>query len=495
MSKLGHFLEFQSPFDYDYRFSIQSLRFSLALNSYEFPHVKRCAELSTRAEIAELVHAACNHDIEWMSRPSNNSVLEDLSRNLELCNLGILPERVSDLRVSADFDLLTMKQGWGFLSENARTELAAVASRRLRSGGLLAVSYPALPAQTGVLALHRLAMTHLGLTKPLRGEALEDVGRVRAAVGCALQFLDQNPAVNSLAWGERSNIEEGLGKLPDEPGQVSFADWSPRHFSDLNATMTSAGLEWLCRAAPIQSVDALDLSPRNREHLETLDDRISQEELRTFLTHPRVRADLWTKPGVVKGCRQELMGRLKFVLVRPAEEFSYTATGALGTIALSRAAYGSLLEKLSGQSGATLDALSAELSTPMERDEVIDCLAVLHGTGFIQVVNPNEDEISRSMKTSRALNQKLAATACTDSRMGVLGSPLTGSGVAMPWLHQVFLAALYSGEREPSGWARFARSVREKTRSPGQTRGAVQDEAERFRRLHLPIYRRLLIVD
>jgi hypothetical protein len=114
---------------------------------------------------------------------------------------------------------------------------------------------------------------------------------------------------------------------------------------------------------------------------------------------------------------------------------------------------------------------------------------------MVQVVNPSDAEIGRSIRTARALNHTVLAMSRTNDMVMHLGSALTGAAIEVHRLHRLFLLSREEGAKDPAAYARYAHSVLGQEPDHTGDMALVEREADAFEHRFLPIYRGLLMVD
>lgn len=497
MSFVGHFLQQRPALNYLRRSGPQSLRFAMGWSGLTGPAVQRVCELNVEPGITLLINAACNQNVAWVSNAPEGApspVVERLSRSLRLNNIrnfNYLVHTPGPLAATGEFDVITCRGVWGWLTAEAAGKLAAHLSASLSAAGIVHLDHPILPGQRGAAAVHRLLMALSVRATPSDRLAPADV---RRAARDALECLDVDPNLAGIAWGERDLLESLLEHWPAANGTVPPIEaWSPRYFGETAGLLRAAGLDWACPTAAVDAVDALHLSPRQAELARTIASPVARQELRDAMTHARLREDIWWRTPQTVRDREETLGPIPVVLAIPAETFAFEAHGRRGRLALSRQVYGELVAILAAHGPLPIAELARRLAGRMSFAEVCDAMAILESTEAIQVVNSSADDVQRSMATARALNAEVLQCACQGLEMTHLGSPLSGGGVPVPWLHQLFLAGRADGGKCPRDWSLFAADAIGKLSRPAVGSADMCAAAEAFETAYLPIYKQLAL--
>lgn len=492
VTRTGHFLETPALSSYDAVGSLQSMGFAMALAGHAPPKVARVLDLAPHAGLALLIDAASNQEIEWhaVSGPSPPEVAA-LARDVPLANL----------RISADpppgtapekFDVVSHLDGWSFLPRDDQRRTLAVAGASLHQGGALRLSFAALPGHAGTAILHRLVAANLAATGTWRDEAA-----LRAAVEATLRILDVNPAGAGQSWGERVALEHWLTTAQERSDRDDGLQWwRPLHFGDVADMMAATGLAWACPLSAADGIESLHLPQRQRTLLSAITEPDRREEVRNVLVNSRLRRDVWrrSQDGRPSG-GEAIADDYRFVQTAAAEGFRFETHCMLGRMALARACYEPLLARLRRLQPTTLAELAAEVAGRMRREELGEALAILLDQQLVAVAKSDPALVERSAGTALALNAAILQATCNGASLTHLASPVTGSGIAVAPLHQLFLAARLAGETTAAGWARFAEDIARRRPPLAAVFGNLLQEAETFGVIHWPIYRALRLAN
>lgn len=187
-----------------------------------------------------------------------------------------------------DCDFVAMHGVWTWVDDDARRDLLAFLTERLRPGGLLYVSYTARPGMDGVVAL-RGAMAAAGLLAgdrpaPQRLEWLRGwLARLRAA---APDFARDDPAL--AAYVEALPGMDAAGTLHD----LLAPDWRAEFHGAVRAAMATAGLDWVADADLPMNLPGAGLPP------DAADLAVEGgEALKDLLLRRTFRRDVYRRPG------------------------------------------------------------------------------------------------------------------------------------------------------------------------------------------------------
>ncbi len=379
-----------------------------------------------------------------------------------------------------NFDFIGLHGVWSWISEASRARLAEFFARRLADGGVVCLSYNTLPGWAPMLPVREVLHTHFRAGAAAAGEA-EALARIAEATGFMRTLMATRPGyavVNPL-------VAERVETLAREDAhylahEYFNPDWQPQAFSQVAATLDACGLRYAGSADYRDHADALHLNPAQRALLADLGDPTLRETVRDFATNRAMRRDYWIKGGPTLDAtqRQAALRERRVMLALPREAVRLTIRGALGDTALPARVYAPILDALADHRPATLGELEARLAEAGGArpglDDIVEAVMLLIGTGAL--LNVQDDAaIAAARPMAARLNTAICERACGHDDLHFLASPVTGSGVAMPRVAQLFLLARGRGLDAPAQWAALAGEA-----LPGEPADALLARARRF---------------
>jgi SAM-dependent methyltransferase len=220
---------------------------------------------------------------------------EGLAARGGLDNLRFVAHDFADLAPDAlpPLDFLAMHGVASWVGPAKRQALLRLASERLKPGGLMYVSYNALPGWAALEPLRRLMIEH---GARVGGSTLD---RARAGVELAQRLCDaksvyftSHPTAQSMLALMR---KAGLRYVAHE---YFHAHWQPMYFADLAREMAATGLAYVGQSPLSLNVRALALPPALKELAQSCgDDRLAIESLKDFALNEFFRYDVFAKGG------------------------------------------------------------------------------------------------------------------------------------------------------------------------------------------------------
>jgi len=233
------------------------------------------------------------------------------------------------------FDYIVSHGVYTWVNERTRQSWRRFIDRHLKPGGLVYVSYNALPGRAADLPLQRLVRA-LGRSMP--GNSQEQVA---AALGVVDSLTDMKaPALVSspFATGLREHRERlSLAYLAHE---FMGADWEPLCVTDVRADLADIGLKPAGSATLVQNYDGFVLGRAARESLAAIADADARELARDFLIDQFFRRDVFIRDGrrLDEDERRRRLLESTFFLSQPAAKVEYGISTSAGRLSFDNAA-------------------------------------------------------------------------------------------------------------------------------------------------------------
>ncbi|HEY1999353.1 class I SAM-dependent methyltransferase [Paraburkholderia sp.] len=413
-----------------------------------------------------------------------------------------------------EFDFIGMHGIWTWVSEENRKVIVDFLRRKLKTGGVVYLSYNTPPGWAAMMPLRDLMNLHFRqetLSGPDEAGAADTAAgetRVHARVKAALEFARQVFATQPGYALVNPMLADRLDALSREnPHYLAHEyfnrDWQPVSFAEVAGSFDAAGLHYAGPADYRDQIDEINLTAAQRVMLEGIADPGLRETARDFCVNRSLRRDYWIKGGSKEGVnnprvlsddeRQAALRAHRVILALPRAAVVLKVRGALGEMKLPETLYGPVLDVLADHRPATLGEIAARVQDRgIALMQVVDAATLLIGTGVL--LNAQDDA---QIDTARPLADRLNASICEqaryDDKVHFLVSPVSGSGVAMPRLAQLFLLARLHQLQQPAQWAAFAdtalRAAPQAAHVPSMD--DLIAKASRFAQIHLPVLRAL----
>ncbi len=282
------------------------------------------------------------------------------------------------------FDYIVAHGVYSWVDGAAQTALRRFVDRHLKPGGLVYVSYNAMPGWARDLPFQRL-VAELGRQQAgdgaARFAAAADIVRAMAAAGVPAL----TPSV-TLAEIEARPQDYPPAYLVHE---FMHAAWRPLYVTEMRAAMAGIGLAPVGSATLIENFDGLVLSDAARAILSGIADPEIGELVRDFFLDQRLRRDVFDRANrrldAEERARQLLAS--SYALARPAAAISYSMTTPAGEHAYDNPAARTIIAALAA-GPCPLDGLAA-------MPDLLDNLLTLCAAGDAMPVEPGSAPVER----------------------------------------------------------------------------------------------------
>lgn len=454
------------PFEYAYRSECAPahIQFAAFNRGVPFPTSRplRYLELGYGTGISLNIHAAASPGAYWGVdvNPAHAATAHELAE-ISGSSLNVLQASFTDLLERPDlpqFDVIVALGVWSWVSVANRQTILQLLRRNLVEGGIFCMNSIAMPGFSELAPFQRLMRLNLK-----RGGAAGTIVD-KFDSGLKLASALQDSGSEFFAPGSRAGRMLGRIRAVGRAGLVHEyleEHWKPALFAETAAVLDEAGLRFVASTALVDQFDELNFRPDARALLASIGDPWLRETARDFLRSGHVKGDLYVKrnePLPVGVPARPPLDR-GFILDLPAAlaKKQSVATWA-ARIDLGEPPFGSILDLL-GEAPYRPWCLS-EIAGKCRigEDEAIRATMVLVGEGLVHLTQPPAC-IEAAAAACHRLNGEILRRALTEDRIHALASAVTGGGVRVSRLEQLFLLALRQGATSPDEWARFAWSA------------------------------------
>lgn len=210
-----------------------------------------------------------------------------------------------------DFAVITMHCPWSGLLPDVQAVVTDFVRRKLKAGGVFAVSYHCQPGWAPMAPVRSL----------LARAALPGAGLIGSTPGTpdfAGSLLTTEPAY----FGAYPRVAEDLRSLRAQPGaallRTDLRHWQPVSFAGLADQLGAAKLTFACPIDYLDHVADLHLTGPQQALLAELADPVFAESVRDIMLNRSVRADYWVKGARPLSPLQQLEARRRPVMVLAA---------------------------------------------------------------------------------------------------------------------------------------------------------------------------------
>ncbi len=383
--------------------------------------------------------------------PAHIAIASALARAAGLSNIDFLEADLATLagsdaaRCIPQADFVSLHGVWSWVGREVRAGIVRLLDGKTCPGGVVHVSYNALPAWQGALGLQRV----------IYETGIRTIGRSdrQAAAGLALARDIKEAGGHFLS---ESGLARDLLARTDEmsPEYVSHEYmnryWAPEFHADVAAAMGQAKLDWVASANPLENFPELMLTEGQRSLLERFDDPIMRELIKDMCLPRHLRHDVYVRGArrISNAGRDGAIGQMTIApLVTPAE---------LQTKLQVPAGLAEMSETLQDMMAAALQGpgtIAGLLARAPGRSSPAELAGVLIGTQQAQiVVRPGAAQPVSADRLNRVLGARVRSLAEPVVSAGLASGQL-GTGLMAARLLQFIAGRLLDGEREDAAEA------------------------------------------
>ena len=242
------------------------------------------------------------------------------------------------------FDYIVAHGVYSWVGPEIRADMRSFIDRHLKRGGLVYISYNAMPGRAADLPFQRLVRA---LGETCAGDSTE---RVVAALNIVDSFLAlKAPAL--VASPMLSLLKEQRDKVATTylAHEYMGQHWDPLFVTEVRSDMATIELAPVGSATLVENHDAFVLGQAAREALAAIGDENVRELARDFLIDQFFRRDLFVREGEQldeQGQRKRLFAST-FALIHGASKIEYTLRTAAGRLNFDNAAARGIIAGLS----------------------------------------------------------------------------------------------------------------------------------------------------
>nr|WP_234031789.1 class I SAM-dependent methyltransferase [Porphyrobacter sp. SLTP] len=395
----------------------------------------RYFELGFGQGVSLNVHAAANPGEYWGNdyNPEHvafaRQMAEASGANIHL--LGDSFEQLAERRDLPQFDVIVAHGIWSWIADGTREAVLRFLDERLAPGGLLYISYNALPGAASGIAVQRL----LHAVTASMDSSLSEGERFDLARGY-LSNVAEEPGNHFDGYPKaRERLDRILGgKSPYLLHEYTVASWRPELLCEVSAQMKQIGLEF-CGSAYLDPQRIVTLGAEVNEA-----DLVLEETLRDFRLDRSFRSDLFVR-APLGSARLATVGELNDQVIAltavPDEvDVSPADPEAQGIADQVR----TLLEKLESHTPSRLrigELLRSGGEATGDRQDLA-ALCVALNNGFTHPVAASDCAASRT--SSERLDDFLCATLFREKQKQLRVSPAIGSAANLSALDEELIA-------------------------------------------------------
>lgn len=452
----GYFTEGTYTYGYYRELSPTWQRYCLLANGYEVPAPDKDnvhCELGFGQGVSVNIHAATNQEnfIGTDFNPSHalhaNLLCKASGAKAELWDLSFA--ELMDKPDIPMLDSISMHGVWTWVSHENQKKIVKFVRRYLKPGGIFYNSYNCFPGWAQHHPIREL------LTMP--DIYIRSGNNAAARVTNALAFAEAAIKANPLYAERNADLIKRLKELQTtNPDYLAHEylnrDWNVMYFTEVAEMLKEAKLDYACTASLLDTLDdveSMNMPEEATAFLSTISHPLLREELRDYYINRQFRKDLYVKGTRRLTPARQLEGMLstRYILLAP-ELKKLECSGYYRKIDFIPEVVNPVMAWLKAGGVQPKDFTGFPAAHPKTPTAVISSLLkVMAEQGVIAPCQP--EAIVKTVKpTCDRLNRYLCQRSLAAEEIFYLASPLTGGGISVGRIPQMFLHFLWEGEKE-----------------------------------------------
>lgn len=389
--------------------------------------------------------AAANPHIQFYAtdfNPSHIAGAKALAQAARSTNAHFFDDSFADFvnrKDLPDFDFITLHGIYSWISAENRQAIVEFIRRRLKPGGLVYISYNAMPGWASIMPLRRLMLEHAA--------AQGTSASLHARIAASLDFAGRLQNLDTRYFASHPKLPARIEQLKQQnrnyvAHEYFNRDLTPFYFMDVAQELGAAKLSWAGSASVLETIDALNLTEDQRNLLSEIDDKALRQTVRDHIVDQQFRKDIFVKGPVAlsPGALQERWMEARFVATRKGQNIVRKIQGLRFTADLQSAIYEPLIGALEQGPCSMRELMALPELAKLHPNRVSQALTFLVAKGDCQPCLPEEGLAERKLRAD-LFNKAVAEHALYDNRYSYLASPITGGGVLADRMAQLAMIA------------------------------------------------------
>lgn len=402
--------------------------------------------------------AAANPGIDFYAtdfNPAQIAGAQHLAREAGTSNVHFFDDSFADFEARTDlpqFDFIVFHGIYSWIAAEHRRTIVRFIDRRLKPGGLVYISYNCLPGWSGAAPFARL----------LRMASEAGSGTIMQKLDSGFAFVDRMQEANASYFAATLGIKERIAGLKDKnrryvAHEYMNANWTPFYHADVAGELSAARLSFVGSAYLLDDIDTINLTPAQRAILAETSDQTMRETLRDFMVNAQFRRDLFSRGavGLAAGEAKDIWLDSLFALSVPRDEVKLKIKGALGEADLKADVYAPIIDAFARPVEDGKPSALSLRQVLSEDQKLIDlgwkrlqqAVLALVAANYLQPCAADASESDQRRESAERFNRAVTKRARYSDDLYFLASPVTGGGVGVDRVQQLFLLAL--GNRVP----------------------------------------------
>lgn len=447
----GYVADLEYVHNFCREFAPSSLNFVLAMQMFEPIPLKSgfsSCDLGCGHGLSTNVFAACHPEGDFHGIDFNYAHIlgaREMARKARLENVTFWEAAFEDLAKLdlPEFDFITLHGVYSWVNSDNRNRIVDFIRCKLKTGGVVYVSYNCLPGWAPVAPIRQLLVSSADMGSCCLEEqinaSLAFVGRFKSL---NVAYFEKNPSAakffDDLCKRSRNYLAH----------EYLNENWIQFYHSDVVKNFAPAGITFVGSANFADNLDFLNFSPEEQELIDGIENSAYKETAKDFIKNQQFRKDVFVKGGspFYTMVRQEFASRVHFALVVPKGKITMTANFPRGEARLETELYEPLLHALNEGRHSLEELLLRSDIAWLGSEKVYQALMVLLSAGYIL---PAVDPSPQALASTRLFNYAILEQMALKMEPQYLASPVVQTGIEVDWVQRVLLLCELSENGDP----------------------------------------------
>ncbi len=374
--------------------------------------------------------------------PAHVAGAQQLAKSAQLENVTLLEnsfEELAEGRVTdlPQFDFITLHGIYTWVTAENRQHIVNFIGRYLKPGGLVYLSYNAMPGWAMSLPLQRLLVEHAELHPNRSDKQINEAAKfVEKLADMQAGYFTVNtglkPRLDMLKSGSRNYLVH----------EYMHKHWQPLYFADVARDMADVKLDFVGSAELPFAFQNLYLNAERQELLNSITDRTVRETVQDYFLNTGFRKDIFVRGArSLSPVRQtELLATYSLALTAPHAQINLNMKLPIGEVNGKKDVYTPVIDAVA-VAGKTLGDLHNNLKDGNRSYaglvEVATLLSASHQAGLYALPAGAVDSAA-----AKRMNRVLAEHTRYGDDYQALCSPLLGNGIAATFVERILYLAL-----------------------------------------------------
>ena len=333
----------------------------------------------------------------------------------------LLEQRFSDLGA---FDIITLHGIYSWVSPTLRRAIVDFAGAKLKTGGVLYVSYNAAPGWMPRAPLQRLLFE-----SAKRNPAADP----RAATAQAFRFAKQMKEAGSSYFAANPSVGAFIDTM--EGKDLAYLvhehlneSWSALYHADVVADFSRTRLTYACSAHISDDLDETSVPIHTHDLLPDGSDSVWRETVKDFLVSRSFRRDIFVR-GSQRLSATARLGKLDrtYMLIVPRKDATQKIPTSIGVVEGRASIYSEVFDLLAAGPASLKKLLAGARGAAKDPVVLVQSLALRVHSGQVKMVSSAAD-VDRT--PARRLNLAFARDIAAGKGVQTLAAPTIGTGIS-----------------------------------------------------------------